>query len=67
MFGVLQALLFHRPPFGFRSFEQDGLPLSGVDISGREIFQALVITLMVVVTDEGHDLIFQITRHEVVL
>ncbi len=53
MFGVLQAPLFHRPPFGFRSFEQDGLSAPGVDVSRCEVFQALVIALMVVVADEG--------------
>jgi len=44
---VLQAPLFHGFPFGFRSFEQDGLSAAGVDISGREVFEALVIALMV--------------------
>ena len=64
---MLQAPLFHRPPFGFGSFEQDGLSTPGVDISGREVFQALVIALMVVVTDKRRDLVLQITRQEVVL
>jgi len=27
---VLQTPLFHRPPFGFRSFEQDGLSASAL-------------------------------------
>jgi hypothetical protein len=65
--GVLQAPLFHGPPFGFLSLEQDGLPAPGVNISGREVFQALVIALMVVVANERSDLGFKITRQEVVL
>lgn len=64
---MLQAPLFHRPPFGFRSFEQDGLSAPGVDVGRREVFQALMIALVVVMTDEGRDLVFQITRQEVVL
>jgi hypothetical protein len=48
---VLQAPEFHRPPFDFLTFEQDGLPAAGVDISRGEVFLALVIALMVVVAD----------------
>ena len=64
---MLQAPLFHRPPFGFRSFEQDGLSASGIDIGGREVFQALMVALMIVVTDEGIDLRFKFAGQEVVL
>jgi len=67
VFGVLQAPLFHRPPFGFLAFEQDGLSASGIDVCGCEVFQALVIALMVVVADERSDLGFKITWQEVVL
>ena len=64
---MLQAPLFHRPPFGFRSFEQDGLSASSIDISGHEVFQALMVALMIVVTDEGRDLRFKFAGQEVVL
>ena len=42
------------------AFEEDGLGSSEVDISGREIAEALVIASMVVVLDEGRDLAFEI-------
>ena len=64
---MLQAPLFHGPPFGFLAFEQDGLSASGVDVGRCEIFQALMVALMVVVTDERRDLSFQGTWQEVVL
>ena len=64
---MLQAPEFHRPPFDFLTFEQDGLPAAGVDVSWRKVFQALVIALMVVVADEGIDLRFEISGQEVVL
>lgn len=67
MYGVLHAPLFHGRAFGFRPIEQDRLSASGVDISGREVFQTLVIAPMVVVTDEGRDLVLQTARQEVVL
>ena len=64
---MLQAPLFHGPPFGFLSLEQDGLSASGIDVGRCEVFQALMIALMVVVTDERSDLVFKVTRQEVVL
>lgn len=64
---MLQAPEFHRPPFDFLTFEQDGLPAAGVNIGWRKIFQALVIALMVVVRDEGIDLRFKISGQEIVL
>jgi hypothetical protein len=50
--GVLQAPQFHRPPFDFLTFEQDGLAAARIDICRSEIVQALVIALVVVVADE---------------
>ena len=64
---MLQAPKFHRPPFDFLTFEQDGLSPAGVDVGWRKIFQALVIALMVVVRDEGIDLRFKISGQEIVL
>jgi len=40
---------------------------AGIDIGRRQVFQALMVTLMVVVPDEGRDVGFEITRHEVIL
>ena len=40
---------------------------SGVDVSRRKVFQALMIALMVVVADKRIDLRFKIAGQEVVL
>ena len=56
---MLQAPEFHRPPFDFLTFEQDGLSPAGLDVGWRKIFQALVIALMVVVANERVDLRFE--------
>ena len=63
---MLQASLFHPPPFCLFTFEQDGLTPSGVNVGGCEVFQALVIALMVVVSDERRHVILEITGQEVV-
>ena len=38
-----------------------------VDVGGCQVVQALVVTLVVVMPDEGGDLRFEITGQEVVL
>lgn len=53
---MLQAPSFHSPPFEFFPFEQDSLAAPGIDIGRGEVVQALVIALMVVISDEGVDL-----------
>ena len=63
---MLQASLFHPPPFCLFTFEQDGLTPSGVNVGGCEVFQALVIAPMVVVADERRHVILEITGQEVV-
>ena len=40
---------------------------SGVDVCGREVLQALMIALMIVVADKRIDLCFQVTGQVVVL
>ncbi len=57
--------------FEFLSFDpfalfQNGFVASEVDVGGRDVFEALVVALMVVVIDEGFDLGFKITGQEVV-
>jgi hypothetical protein len=42
------------------------LPASEVDVGGREVFQALVIALVVVVFDELADAGFKIARQVIV-
>ena len=45
---------------------RDGFVSSEVDVRWRDVVQALVVALMVVVIDEGFDLGFEITGQEVV-
>ena len=59
---MLDGLLFDPFPF-----QQDDLAVPKVDIGGREIIQALVITLVIVVLDEGADLGFEVTGQIIVL
>ena len=51
-------------PFPFR---QDGLTTTEVDIGRRQVVQALVVAVMVVVADEVADLELQMARQQVVL
>ena len=46
---------------------QDLGSTSVVDIGGRQVAQAFVVSMVVVVADEGADLPFQVAREEVVL
>ena len=48
-------------------FQQDGLATTEVDIGRRQVVQALVVTVMVVVADEVADLELQLARHHVAL
>ena len=64
---VLRAPLLDGPSFDPFSFQQDGLPSPEVDIGGREVAQALVITAVIVVLDEGLDLSLEVARQVVVL
>jgi hypothetical protein len=59
---ILNGLSFD--PF---SFKQDGLASSKVDIGGSEISNALVVSQMIMVSDEVADLGFEIARKIVVL
>ena len=49
------------------AFEEDGLGAPEVDVSRSEVAEALVITGMVVVLDEGRDLAFEIAGQAVML
>ena len=61
-----QAPGFDCLPFDPFSLLQDGLAASEVDVSGREVLQALVIASMVVMIDKGVDLLPEITGQVVV-
>ncbi len=60
-FAVLQAPVLDGLLFDPFPFQQDGLAAPKVDIGGREIIQALVIMLVIVVLDEGAELGFEVT------
>jgi hypothetical protein len=59
---VSDGQLFDRFPF-----REDGLASPEVDVGGGQIAQALVMTVMVVVLDEGGDGGLKLAREEVVL
>ena len=48
-------------------FQQDGLATTEVDIGRRQVVQALMVAVMVVVADEVADLEFEMPRQQVVL
>lgn len=58
---VLDGLQFDAPPFG-----QDGFAASEVDVGRGEVADALVVAMVVVVTDEGGDGGFKFPFEEVV-
>ena len=62
-----QASRFDGLPFDPFSLLQDGLTAPEVDVCWRNILQALVIETMVVVIDEGINLLPEIARQIVVL
>lgn len=64
---VLQASGFDGVAFDPFSFQQDGLTTPEVDISRRQVADALVVAEMVVVGDEVTDLLLEITGQVVVL
>ena len=47
---VLDSLLFYASPFS-----QDGFATAKIDIGGRQVADALVVSMVVVVVDEGGD------------
>ena len=62
-----QASRFDGLPFDPFSLLQDGLTAPEVDVCWRKILQALVIATMVVVIDEGINLLPEIARQILVL
>lgn len=63
---MVQAAFFDRVSFDPFAFEQDGLSASKVDVGGSEIVEALMVTAMIVMLDEGRDLGFKVLLEEVV-
>ena len=62
----MQASRFECLPFDPFSLFQNGLVTSEVDIGWCDVFQALVISLVIVMIDEGFDLVFEIAGQEIV-
>ncbi len=62
----MQASRFERLSFDPFALFQSGFVPSEVDVGGCDVVDALVVTLMVVVIDEGLDLRLKIARQEVV-
>ena len=63
----MQASRFECLSFDPFPLLQDGFVTPEVDVRRRDVVQALVVALMVVVVDEGFNLRFKITGQEVVL
>ena len=64
---VAQAPFIHGFSFDLLSLFQDLFSAPKVDISGRQVPQALMVSVVVVVSDEVIDLHLEITGQEVVL
>ena len=64
---MLQAPVLDGLSFDPFSFQQDGLSPAEVGVGGCDVFQALVITPMIVVLDEGLELSFEVARQIVIL
>ena len=65
--GVLQSPLFDGFAFDLLPFQQDGLSSPDIDVGGRKIVQALMVSAVIVIADEVLDLPFKIARQVVVL
>ena len=63
---VVQAAFSDGVSFDPFAFEQDGLCASEVDVGGSEIVEALMVTAMIVMLDEGCNLGFEVLLEEVV-
>ena len=64
---MAQSPLEHGFSFNLLSLFQDLLIAPEVDICGRQIAEALVLALVVVIVDEGGDLALQVTWQDVML
>ena len=58
---MLQSPLFDGVLFDPFACKKDGLAASEVDVGRRQILQALMVTLVIVVIDEAIDLRFELT------
>lgn len=63
----MQASRFERLSFDPFTLFQDDFVTPEVHVGGCDVVDDLVIALMIVVMDEGFDLVFKVTWQEVVL
>ena len=64
---VVQASVLDGLSFDPFSFQQDGIAAAEVDVGGRQVADGLVVTLVVVMIDEGVDLGLKMAGQIVVL
>ena len=64
---MLQAAVCDGGPLDAVSFGEDRLGSSKIDVSGREVVDALVIADVVIMLDEGADLPLEVSRQIVVV
>ena len=64
---MLQAPIFDSLSFDLFALLDDGFCPAEVGVGGRDVVQALVIALMVVMLDERIDLLFKVAGQEVIL
>lgn len=67
LLAMLQAAAFDGFAFDPFSLHQDGVATSEVDVGRGQIVDALVITAMIVMLDEGGDLRLEVFREVIVL
>lgn len=63
---VVQAAQSDGLSFDPFAFDEDGFAAAEVDVSRGEIVEALVVSAMIVMFDEGRDLGFEVLLEEVV-
>ena len=63
---MLQAAVLDCQFLDFFPLSDDGFVAPKIDVGGCDVVQALVVALVVVVFDEGPDLMFEIARQIVV-
>ena len=64
---VLQAAVCDCGTLDTSAFCEDGVRSAKVDVSGREVVDALMIADVIVVSDEGVDLLLEISRQIIVV
>ena len=64
---MVQAAVSDGEFFDFFSPFDDGRIPSEVSIGGRDVIQALVVAMVVVMLDEGPDLVFEIAGQVIIL